>query len=417
MNAFERLLQYATFSTQSDDESDSCPSTAGQIRFGAALAEELKKIGCSRVRQDADGYVYAEIPATASCSGVPAIGFIAHMDTAPDFCGEKVHPQVIPSYDGGEIPLGTSGTVLSPNAYPHLTSLRGHTLAVTDGTTLLGADDKAGIAEIVTMAERLLASDEPHGRVAIAFTPDEEIGRGADRFDLEAFGAQYAYTMDGSTVDEYSYETFNAAQAHLVFRGVCVHPGDAKGIMVNAAALAAEFHTALPAQECPRCTAGREGFFHLTHMSGTCERAELTYLIRDHDEDAFRARKQKLADLCESVNREWGAGTVVLTVTDQYRNMASCFIDCPQVLAYAEQAIAACGGTPQAVPTRGGTDGARLSYMGLPCPNLGTGAYAYHGPCEHASAQEMERAVRVMLYLVSLFAKEHPDHTAPGGCA
>ncbi len=414
MKAYERLLQYVTFWTTSDEESATVPSTARQLALARALRDEMTALGVSEVRLSDTGYVYGSIPATPGYEDCPSLGFIAHMDTAPDFNGEGVHPRLIPQYDGGEIALGDSGRVLSPAVFPHLPRLAGRTLIVTDGTSLLGADDKAGIAEIMTMAEQLLSQDIPHGKVCIAFTPDEEIGRGPDDFDVPGFGADFAYTVDGDVEGSIEYQNFNAASAMFRIRGVNVHPGSAKDIMVNAALVAMDINNRLPAEEIPARTDGYEGFFHLTDMEGNVESAELKYIIRDHDAAGFDARLALLRRIADDVNASLGEGTVTLTVREQYRNMAEKIAPHMHLIRNAEKAARLVGADPEVHPIRGGTDGARLSFMGLPCPNLGTGGYAFHGPFEHITAEGMDTETAILSELVRLYAdRENGADTLP----
>jgi len=405
MRAYERLIRYAKVHTASAEDTQSVPSTARQFDLARILEQELLELGAKDVFVDEHCYVYAKIPATPGCEDRPCVGFLAHLDTVPDFSGENVQPRVVERYDGGEIPLGESGRVLSPAVFPHLKNLVGCTLVVTDGTTVLGADDKAGVAEIMSCAEALLASDKPHGPVAIGFCPDEEIGHGAALLDLERFGAACAYTVDGGEIGELEYENFNAAAAEVVCKGFNVHPGSAKDTMVNASLLAMTFNAMLPSGDTPRHTEGYEGFFHLTQMEGTVERATLSYIVRDHDAASFEARKRLLEHNAKLLNEQWGEGTVTVTLREQYRNMLEVIKPRFEVVEKAEAATRACGLTPKAVPIRGGTDGAQLSYRGLPCPNLPTGSYAHHGPYEHAVAEHMDKNVEVLLAIVSEYAK------------
>lgn len=409
VKAYERLLQYVTFWTTSDEESATVPSTARQLVLAQALRDEMTALGISAVRLSDTGYVYGIIPATPGYEDRPALGFIAHMDTAPDFNGEGVRPRLIPQYDGREIVLGDSGRVLSPTVFPHLPGLAGRTLIVTDGTTLLGADDKAGIAEIMTMAECLLRQDIPHGKVCIAFTPDEEIGRGPDDFDVPGFGANFAYTVDGDVEGSIEYQNFNAAAAVFRIRGVNVHPGSAKDVMINAALVAMDINSRLPAADIPARTDGYEGFFHLTDMEGNVESAELKYIIRDHDAAGFDARLALLRRIADDINASLGDGTVTLTIREQYRNMAEKIQPHMHLIRNAERAAHSVGAEPAVHPIRGGTDGARLSFMGLPCPNLGTGGYAFHGPYEHITVEGMDTETAILLELVRLYADQAGD--------
>lgn len=406
MRAYERLLKYVKIYTTSDEESGNTPSAQREFDLGNLLAEELKEIGVENVRITEQCYVYGEIPATPGYEQVPALGFIAHMDTAPDFCGEGVKPQIIGDYDGNDIQLGQSGRVLSCKAFPDLCALKGRTLITTDGTTLLGADDKAGVAEIMTMAEQLILEKTPHGKICVAFTPDEEIGEGADHFDVEGFGAKYAYTVDGGAENEIEYENFNAAGAQIEITGLSVHPGDSKDTMINAALVAMEFNQMLPSGETPRGTSGYEGFFHLTDMSGDVSEAKLSYIIRDHSAAHFEVRKEQMQHIADLLNEKYGQGTVKLVIKDQYRNMREKIEDCMFLIDYAKQAVQEAGLQPKEVAIRGGTDGARLSFMGLPCPNLGTGGYAFHGPFEHITTEGMDYTVNILKGIIKAFGEQ-----------
>lgn len=406
MRASERLLNYVTVYTTSDEESTATPSTQRQFDLARMLVKELQELGITDARVDDKCYVYASIPAAEGCEKAPSIGLIAHMDTAPDFCGEHVQPQVIRDYDGGDVALGTSGRVLTVKQFPHLASLKGRTLITTDGTTLLGADDKAGIAEIMTVAERLMKGDLAHGKICIGFTPDEEVGRGADAFDVEGFGADYAYTLDGGVETEVVYENFNACGAEFEITGVNIHPGDAKDKLVNASIVAMEINAMLPSCERPEHTEMYEGFYHLCSMEGSVEHAKLEYIVRDHDDCSFEARKKTLRHIEKTMNERYGAGTVKLTITDQYENMEKMIRPCLHLIDNAKNVMRSMGLKPDVSPVRGGTDGARLSYMGLPCPNLGTGGHAYHGPYEHITAEGMDTAVEIVLGIIGRYAKQ-----------
>ena len=401
--AAKRLLKYAAFHTTSDEDSETSPSTARQFALAEALRDELIALGVSNVRMSEYCYVYGEIPASAGCENAPAIGFIAHMDTSPDAPGENVRPRVWEDYDGGDVAIG-NGLTLSVRDFPHLKGLAGRTLITTDGTTLLGADDKAGVAEIMTLAERVIKEGIPHGKICIGFTPDEEVGRGPDHFDVAGFGADFAYTADGDMENCIEFENFNAAAAKAVFTGKSVHPGTAKGVMVNAALLAMEFDAALPKGQTPADTENYEGFWHLTDMKGDVSSAVLQYIIRDHDAASFASRIAKLEEIAADMNARYGEGTVKLTVREQYRNMRERIEPCMHLVENAEAAIAEGGMTPVRKPVRGGTDGARLSFMGLPCPNLGTGANAFHGPYEHATVEGMDAAVGTLVGIVKRYA-------------
>ena len=406
MRAYERLLKYVKIYTTSEEESGTTPSAQREFDLGNLLTEELKEIGVENVRITDQCYVYGEIPATPGYEQVPALGFIAHMDTAPDFCGEGVKPQIIGDYDGKDIQLGESGRALSSKAFPDLCALKGRTLITTDGTTLLGADDKAGVAEIMTMAEQLIREKTPHGKICIAFTPDEEIGEGADHFDVEGFGAKYAYTVDGGAENEIEYENFNAAGAEVEIIGLSVHPGDSKDTMINAALVAMEFTQMLPAGETPRGTSGYEGFFHLTDISGDVSEAKLSYIIRDHSAVHFEVRKEQMQHIADLLNEKYGQGTVKLTIKEQYRNMREKIEECMFLIDYAKQAVQEAGLQPKEVAIRGGTDGARLSFMGLPCPNLGTGGYAFHGPFEHITTEGMDYTVNILKGIIKAFGEQ-----------
>ena len=405
MRAYERLLNYVKVYTTSDEDSTTVPSTARQFDLAKQLVEELHSIGVTNAEVDDKCYIYAPIPATAGLEDKKAVGFIAHMDTAPDFCGENVNPVVVENYDGEDVVLGTSGRTIKVSDFPHLKTLKGRTLIHTDGTTLLGADDKSGIAEIMTFAEELISSGEPHGKICIGFTPDEEIGAGADHFDVARFGADFAYTVDGGEENAVEYENFNAAGADVKFNGVNIHPGDAKDIMVNAALVAMEFNGMLPPTQTPSQTEGYEGFFHLTDMKGDVASAELSYIIRDHDADKFAEKKKVMEHAANIINQKYGEGTCELTIKDQYQNMLEMIKPHMFLIDYAFESLKDAGENPKAVAIRGGTDGARLSFMGLPCPNLGTGGYNFHGPMEHITAEGMDTVVRVLHGITKRFAE------------
>ena len=405
MRAYERFLNYVKIHTTSHENSNTTPSTRRQFDLAEILAEEMKKLGVKDVRVDENCYVYGAIPATLGYEDKPAIGLIAHLDTAPDFCGEHVNPQIYRNYNGEDVTLGDSGKVLSVKTFPHLKELKGRTLITTDGTTLLGADDKAGIAEIMTVAEELLKGTMPHGKICIAFTPDEEVGSGADKLDIPAFGAQYAYTADGGCENEIVYENFNASEAVFKIRGFNIHPGEAKNKMINAALVGMEINSMLPNLETPAHTELYEGFFHLCEMEGTVENATLQYIIRDHSAASFEARENTLRHIEKIMNEKYGQGTVSLEIHEQYRNMIEKVAPCMQLVDYAKDAIRELGMEPNTDPIRGGTDGAQLSFRGLPCPNLGTGGYAFHGPYEHITGEGMDTAVHVMLGILKRFAQ------------
>ncbi len=392
----DRLLKYVSVWTTSDEVSTTTPSSKRQFDLGRILADELKELGLTQVVLTDQCYVYGLLPATPGMENKKAIGFIAHMDTAPDFSGENVKPQIIPNYDGKDVVLPGNGSILKMDDFPHPAPLTGRTLITTDGTTLLGADDKAGVAEIMTAVETIIAEKIPHGDIWIGFTPDEEIGAGADHFDLDYFKADYAYTVDGDYEGEIAYENFNAASAKFTITGVSVHPGEAKDIMVNAGLIACELAIKLPEAETPAHTEGREGFFHLTDMSGDVSSATLSYIVRDHDKNTFESRLNLLRTIEVEMNQKYGANTVSLEINHSYENMLSVMEEHMYVIELAQDAIRSVGLDPISRPVRGGTDGARLSFMGLPCPNLGTGGYGFHGPFEHITVEGMETAVKIL---------------------
>jgi tripeptide aminopeptidase len=405
MRSYERLLKYISFRTPSDGCSETTPSSDCQFALAHALTEELKELGVEDAVTDPFCYVYGHIPATPGYEEKTCIGFIAHMDTVSDFCDHDVHPIITKDFDGKDLPLGDSGRVLSQQMFPHLSSLKGRTLITTDGTTILGADDKAGIAAIMTMIETIFKENIPHGPLSIAFTPDEEIGEGADHFSVEKFGALYAYTVDGGAEGEIEYENFNAGGATVQIEGVSVHPGSSKDVMINAALVAMEFNNMLPSSDTPRHTDGYQGFYHLTSMSGDVSRAELQYIIRDHSACTYEHRLETLRHITAILNAKWGSGTVTLKIKEQYRNMSEIVNQHPHLIENARLACEKAGVKSETLPIRGGTDGARLSFMGLPCPNLGTGGYAYHGPYEHITVEGMDKAAEIVVNLVKIFAE------------
>lgn len=405
MRAYERFLTYAAIRTPSDENSTTSPSSKCQFELADLLKDEMLAIGIADAHVTEYCYVYGTIPATPGLESKPKIGFIAHMDTVSDYCDHDIKPIVHENYDGGDLALGTSGRTLSVKDFPHLPSLRGRTLITTDGTTVLGADDKAGIAEIMTMAERLIKENIPHGTICIAFTPDEEVGAGTAHFDVEKFGADFAYTLDGDSEGEIQYENFNACKADFEITGFGVHPGSSKDTMINACLVAMEINQMLPGCETPRGTEDYEGFFHLTNMSGDVTSAELHYIIRDHDKDYFEMRKNTLRLIEKDLNAKWGEGTVKLTITEQYKNMSEIIAGCMHLIENAKQACVNANVAPQILPIRGGTDGCQLSFKGLPCPNLGTGGHAYHGPYEHITVEGMDQATDIVLELVKIYAK------------
>lgn len=399
MRAYERLLRYAVVHTTSDPESGAAPSSQRQFDLLNLLADEMKQLGMTGVHVDEFGVCYGFIEATPGMEDQPALGFIAHVDTAPDFNGENVKPQIIENYDGGDVLLAGSGDMLTVEAFPTLADLKGMTLITTDGTSLLGADDKAGVAEIMTAAEKVLTSGAPHGKICIAFTPDEEIGAGVDHFNVEKFGAKFAYTLDGGMEGEVSYETFNAAMANVHFNGLSVHPGSSKDTMINAALVAMEFNAILPACDTPRNTEMYEGFFHLTDMKGDVNEADLQYIIRDHDRKIFEKRKHMMEQAAAIINARYGREVVTLTMRDQYYNMEEMVRPHMHLVENAYKAVELAGMKPFTEPMRGGTDGCRLSYMGLVTPNLCTGGFAFHGRFEHIAAESMDRCAE-MVYLL-----------------
>ena len=405
MTITDRFLRYTAFDTQSDEHARSMPSTPGQMRFAESLAEELKALGLHDVSLDENDYVMATLPANTSRTDVPVIGFIAHMDTSPDMSGRDVKPRIV-AYAGGDIVLNESlGVVLSPDVFPELNHYVGQELIVTDGTTLLGADDKAGVAAIVSAMEYLLAHPEvEHGTVRIAFTPDEEIGRGADRFDVARFGCFGAYTVDGGELGELEYENFNAAQAVVTLRGRNIHPGSAKGRMINASLLAMQLNDMLPPAERPEMTEGREGFFHLTEMAGTVEEARLTYIIRDHDRALFEKKKETLREAVRRIHATYPE-SCTLDMRDQYYNMREVIDRRPELIQWARQAMEAAGVTPIERPIRGGTDGARLSFMGLPCPNLFAGGMNFHGRYEYLPVPSLQKSMETIIHLCHIITK------------
>lgn len=396
----ERFLHYVCFDTQSDENSTSCPTTEKQKLLAKALVEEMKEMGISDARMTDSGYVYGTVPGDPE---LPTIGLIAHMDTSPDASGANVKASIV-SYQGGDICLNPEkGIFLREKDYESLTRNRGKNLIVTDGTTLLGADDKAGVAEIMTAADTLLRQGGRHATLKIGFTPDEEVGQGADGFDVPGFGADYAYTVDGGTLGEIEYENFNAADAKVVVHGLNIHPGSAKDKMVNSQLIAMEFAGLLPVQQRPEYTQGYEGFFHLTQMRGEVEESQLHYIIRDHDSENFARKKAVMTEAARFINEKYGAGTLELTIQDSYYNMKKCIEPHMYVVERAKAAMAAVGMDPREVPIRGGTDGARLSYEGLPCPNLCTGGENYHGRFEYIPVEDMEQCVQMLVEILTAF--------------
>ena len=405
MRAYERFLNYVPVWTTSDEASDTVPSADRELVLARMLVEEMKGLGIADARVDDKGYVYGHIPATPGCEDKPSLGLVAHMDTVADASGENIKPQIIENYDGKDVVLKGSGDILKVEEFPYLAELKGRTLITTDGTTLLGADDKAGIAEILTVAEEIIKEGLPHGKICIGFTPDEEIARGAKHFDVEGFGADYAYTLDGDEEGEIQFENFNASTAFITIHGVSVHTGSAKDVMVNSQTIATEIHQMLPVNERPETTEGYEGFYHLVSVQGNVTTTKMKYFIRDFDRRSFDARAQKLRDIAEEMNKKYGEGKVEVEIVESYYNMREKIEPCMQLIDYAKAAIEHAGITPIVSPVRGGTDGARLSFKGLPCPNLGTGGHAFHGVFEHITVEGMDKAVLIVKDIIRQFAE------------
>lgn len=405
MRAYERFLNYVPVWTTSDETSDTVPSADRELVLARMLVEEMKGLGIVDARVDDKGYVYGHIPATPGCEDKPSLGLVAHMDTVADASGENIKPQIIENYDGKDVVLKGSGDILKVDEFPYLAELKGRTLITTDGTTLLGADDKAGIAEILTVAEEIIKEGLPHGKICIGFTPDEEIARGAKHFDVEGFGADYAYTLDGDEEGEIQFENFNASTAFITIHGVSVHTGSAKDVMVNSQTIATEIHQMLPVNERPETTEGYEGFYHLVSVQGNVTTTKMKYFIRDFDRRSFDARAQKLRDIAEEMNKKYGEGKVEVEIVESYYNMREKIEPCMQLIDYAKAAIEHAGITPIVSPVRGGTDGARLSFKGLPCPNLGTGGHAFHGVFEHITVEGMDKAVLIVKDIIRQFAE------------
>ena len=405
MRAYERFLNYVPVWTTSDETSDTVPSADRELVLARMLVEEMKGLGIADARVDDKGYVFGHIPATPGCEDKPSLGLVAHMDTVADASGENIKPQIIENYDGKDVVLKGSGDILKVDEFPYLAELKGRTLITTDGTTLLGADDKAGIAEILTVAEEIIKEGLPHGKICIGFTPDEEIARGAKHFDVEGFGADYAYTLDGDEEGEIQFENFNASTAFITIHGVSVHTGSAKDVMVNSQTIATEIHQMLPVNERPETTEGYEGFYHLVSVQGNVTTTKMKYFIRDFDRRSFDARAQKLRDIAEEMNKKYGEGKVEVEIVESYYNMREKIEPCMQLIDYAKAAIEHAGITPIVSPVRGGTDGARLSFKGLPCPNLGTGGHAFHGVFEHITVEGMDKAVLIVKDIIRQFAE------------
>lgn len=400
MKTVERFLRYIKVHTTSDPACTAAPSSSIQFDLAHMLVKELTEIGVSDAHVDEFGVVYGWIPATPGCEDRDALGFIAHMDTSPDFSGENVKPQIFENYDGSDVILAGSGDVLSVSAFPTLKKLVGQTLITTDGTTLLGGDDKAGIAEIMTAAEEIISSGAPHGKICIAFTPDEEVGAGVDHFDVAKFGAKFAYTVDGGYDGEIAYETFNACGAEIQIKGLSVHPGSSKDTMINAALVAMELNALLPPMDTPRQTENYEGFFHLHEVKGDCSNAEMSYIIRDHSREIFEQRKETMRRAVNTINARYGSEIVTLKLEDTYYNMAEKIKPHMHLIDNAFEACKKAGMEPYTIAVRGGTDGSRLSYMGLPTPNLPTGGFACHGKFEHVTMESLERCAKMVEYLM-----------------
>ncbi len=405
MKAYERMLKYILIKTPCDEQSEATPTTQCQFDLARVLVEELKELGVENAVLDEKCFVYGIIPATPGYEDKTKIGFIAHMDTVAEFTDGDIKPVLTENYNGEDLPLGTSGRVLTVKNFPHLAALKGRTLITSDGTTILGVDNKAGIAEIMTMIERINEEKIPHGQISVAFTPDEECGSGAAHFDVERFGADFAYTLDGDGEGEVQYQNFNACEAIFEVNGVNVHPGSAKDVMVNAVLLASEINNMLPAFETPRHTSGYEGFYHLMTINGDEAYAKSTYIIRDHDINSFEARRSTLRHIEKLMNEKWGEGTVKLTIVDEYRNMEGIISGCMHLIENAKLACENAGVAYDVSPIRGGTDGCKLSFRGLPCPNLGTGGHGYHGPYEHATVEGMDLATDIAIEVVKIYAK------------
>ena len=403
MRAYERMLNYIKIWTTSDSSSESVPSTSRQFDLARILVEEMKKLGIEDAHVDDKCYVYGTLPAKKGYEDKTKLGFIAHLDTSEDMSGQNVNPQIIENYDGKDINLGESGRVIKVSDFEHLKDFKGRTLITTDGSTLLGADDKAGIAEIMTAIEIIQKENIPHGKISIGFNPDEEIGTGAHNFDVKKFAADFAYTVDGGLEGQIEYENFNASSALFEIKGINVHPGSAKDIMVNSQLIAMEINSMIP-NETPANTEGYEGFYHLIESLGTVEYSKLNYIVRDHDAEKFEERNKFLKNIEKTINEKYGEDTVTLTIKEQYRNMKEKIEPCMHLIENAKKATKAVGLEPTVDAIRGGTDGAQLSFKGLPCPNLGTGGAAYHGVYEHISVEGMDKVVDILVQLVKIYA-------------
>lgn len=405
MKAYERLLKYVVIRTPSNEGGTTVPTTECQFDLARVLEQELKEIGVPDVVLNDKCFVYGKLPATKGYEDAPKIGFLAHMDTVSDFCDGEITPVITENYDGKDLALGDSGRTLQVKDFPHLPSLAGRTLITSDGNTILGVDDKAGVAEIMTAIERIIQEEIPHGQICIAFTPDEEAGTGSHSFDVPYFDADFAYTLDGDCEGEIQYENFNACSATFEIEGFSVHPGSSKDTMVNACLVAMEINAMLPGTDIPRNTEGFEGFSHLCDMNGDVGHATLNYIVRDHDANRYQMRQDMLRHITKILNEKWGEGTITLTIEEQYKNMGEIIAPRMHLIENAKQAAIYAGITPIVTAIRGGTDGSHLSFVGLPCPNLGTGGYAFHGPYEHTTVEGMEKATEMIVELVKLYAK------------
>lgn len=404
MQAYKRMLKYISIATPSDASSKNCPSTEAQFDLARLLMEEMHNMGITNTKLTEHCFLYASLPATSGYESKPKIGFIAHLDTVSDYCDKAIQPLFHYNYTGEDLPLGDSGRILKASEFPHLTNCMGQTIITSDGTTILGADDKAGIAEILSMAEYIIQNEIPHGTICIAFTPDEEMYNEVHFFDIQEFGADYAFTLDGNDIGEIQYENFYASDAHFMIQGVPAHPENAKNTMINASLIALEINSMLPDHETPRDTEGYEGYFHLSKITGDVKNAELHYSIRDHDKSQFEKRKQLLHHIEQRINQKWGENTVSLIITDLFRNMAEVIGHHPHLI---ENAVIACRHSnipSKVIPARGITDGCRLSFQGLPCPNLGTGGHGYHTPYEHITVEKMDQAVLMLVELVKQYS-------------
>ena len=405
MSVTEKFLSYIKISSPSDENCENCPSSACQLDMAQFLSGKMQEIGLENVRIK-DGYVYGELPATEGCEDIDCLGLIAHMDTAPEFCGTDIKPQIIENYDGGDVVLAGSGDVLSPSDFPQLKEFKGHTLITTDGTTLLGADDKAGISVIMQAVEDIKNSGVPHGKIAVGFTPDEEIGRGANKFDVQGFGAKYAYTVDGGLPGEIEYQNFNAYSATVTVIGRSIHPGSSKNQMINSQRVAMEYDGMLPCFERPEYTEGFEGFYHLTAFDGCTEKTVMHYILRDHDDEKIAQKVALMHEVAAFINKKYGKELITVETKESYRNMKSQILPHFHLIENAKKAVEMAGIVPQDVAIRGGTDGARLSFMGLPCPNLATGGMNFHGKYECTTKENMEKCTEIVKNIIKLYAEK-----------